>query len=496
MADLTLEALNDLQGIILTGYGHLNHAAFLFVQVRDAAKGKAWLLQVIPETTTAKPWPVRPDGTKEKPEAVLSVGFTHRGLSALGLPAETLASFSTEFVDGIAARASILGDSGESAPEKWDLGGPTSQEIHAVLMIDAREERLLEGRRAELRALIQKSDGGVVEVAAEEGMRPRTQREPFGFSADGISQPLIEGSAGNPMPGQWVVRTGEFILGYLNEFDVFPPSPSVPLAHDPGRLLPQFPGNAFPACRDLGRHGTYLVYRKLAQDVAGFWQFIEAHAEATAPAADPREKQYAMRLLAAKMMGRWPSGAPLVLSPDRDDPALRNDNSFTYRPTDEDGYACPIGAHVRRVNPRDSLRRIRDSLDESFRTSNQHRLLRRGVPYGEPLFGPMEIEHDRVPLGLQDDGHPRGLHFFAINADIQRQFEFVQQTWIDNPKFNGLEDNKDPITGDNDGTGHMTIQRRPVRRRIRNVPRFVTVKGGAYFFLPSITAMRFLAAET
>ncbi len=203
-----------------------------------------------------------------------------------------------------------------------------------------------------------------------------------------------------------------------------------------------------------------------------------------------------MVALAAKLMGRWPSGAPLVLAPDADDPALGGANLFLYRPTDPDGFACPVGSHIRRANPRDAFRRIADTAEESIRTSNQHRILRRSINYGEPLFPKQDLENGRAPVDLEDDGQPRGLHFMAINTDIQRQFEFIQETWLNNGTFNGLYDNKDPFIGDNDGTGTMTIQRQPVRHRVRDLPRFVHVRGGAYLFLPSITALRFLAGAS
>jgi deferrochelatase/peroxidase EfeB len=254
-----------------------------------------------------------------------------------------------------------------------------------------------------------------------------------------------------------------------------------------------FPENAVPDCRDFGRNGTYLVYRKLAQDVAGFWRFIEHASDGLGGAEDIEEKHKQMRWLAAKFTGRWPGGAPLTLSPDQDDAKLEKENNFTYRPEDMNGNACPIGSHIRRSNPRDSILRVKDTAEQSFRTSGEHRIIRRGIGYGEPLFPAEAIENPHVPMGIQDDGRPRGLQFFAINASIKRQFEFIQQTWLNNSKFNGLEDNKDPISGDNDGLSHMEIQSDPLRIRITGVPRFVTVKGGAYFFLPSITALNFLA---
>ncbi|NES46494.1 MAG: peroxidase, partial [Moorea sp. SIO2C4] len=171
-------------------------------------------------------------------------------------------------------------------------------------------------------------------------------------------------------------------------------------------------------------------------------------------------------------------------------PEIQDKNQFKYLPEDKEGYRCPIGAHIRRSNPRDSF--LDATPEDSFKLSNRHRIIRRGALYGEPLFPIGDIENGQLPVDIQDDGKPRGLHFFSINANIRRQFEFLQETWCNNPRFNSLYDSKDPIIGDNDGSGHMTIQRSLIRKRINNLPRFVTVKGGGYFFMPSITAMQFM----
>src|SRR5262249_40587191 len=224
----------------------------------------------------------------------------------------------------------------------------------------------------------------------------------------------------------------------------------------------------------------YLVYRKLEQKVAAFWQFIEANIDGKGLTLEQREQ--AATLLAAKFVGRWRSGAPLVLAPDADDPKLGMDdlrnNDFLFMPTDPDRLACPVAAHVRRSSPRDSL--MESPGAESLKTSNRHRVMRRSMPYGDHLV-------TNTVIGLKDDGKPRGLHFFALNANIKRQFEFIQQQWINNPKFNGLYDDRDPVVGNNDGNGHMSLQRPLGRKRLADVPRFVIVSGGAYFFLPSIT---------
>jgi Dyp-type peroxidase family len=482
MTVLSQEDRQEIQGILTTGFGHLRVAGFVFVRFADPAGGRAWLADLVPQVTTAAPWDVDDNGDKRKPGATLNVAFTFPGLVTLGLPPRTDETFPTEFAVGMAQRAAVLGDSGDSAPENWEIGGPRNEDLHALLIVYALDDAALDARLDELRATF---GAAVVEVASERGARTDRSREHFGFASDGISQPTIQGvRSEDAEPSPWVIRTGEFILGHLNELGLYPRSPAVAVADDPHGVLPRFPEEALPDYRDLGRNGTYLVYRKLRQDVAGFWRFLQDTLEAR-----PAE----MLATAAKLMGRWPSGAPLVLAPDADDPALATSNDFMYRLSDEVGHSCPVGAHVRRANPRDALKKIADSAEESIRTSNQHRLLRRGIPYGSALFPEERIEDGNAPVDLETDGAERGLQFFAINADTKRQFEFVQQTWLNNPTFAGLHANKDPIVGDNAGDGQMVVQRNPVRRHVNNIPRFVAVRGGAYLFIPSMAALRFLS---
>ena len=471
----------DIQGIIVTGYGDLSFSSYLFLHIEDTAQAKSWLGQIIKQTTTAK-WNTEPNGEVQKPQSALNIAFTWQGLQKLGLSAEVLeTSFAQEFVEGIAAshRARRLGDTGASAPENWEIGGTSTAEaatIHALLITQAKTQDELKNLCQEQRTLLESS--GVREVAtAQVGYLRDDSKEHFGFH-DSISQPEIEGSPKATAPSPSCIKAGEFILGYLNEYDVLPPTPTVnPTAdvHNNLKLVENAsPESDKPQPKDFGRNGSYLVFRQLQQDVAGFRRYIKEKSN------DAEE----MQLLAAKFVGRWPSGAPLVLAPDRDDENLGEDpgrnNAFGYMQKDPDGYRCPIGAHIRRTYPRDSLGA---DAQESLRNVNRHRILRRGALYGEPL-----------PEGtFEDDGKPRGLLFFCINADIESQFEFIQQTWLNNPKFNGLYNDKDPLVGDNDGSGQMTIQREPVRQRLTDLPRFVSVKGGGYFFLPSISALYFLA---
>lgn len=479
---------DDIQGIILTGYGHLLHTSSALFSVRNPDRALIWLKGILPAITTARPWQKRSDGSTDKPSLTLNLAFTHAGLTALGLLEPALNTFPREFTEGMAEpkRAETLGDTGDSAPDLWEFGGRTTTPVHLLLLLHGDSPERLE---AWLCQLLTGAEPGVSLITIEPGYRAPTFKEHFGFT-DSISQPSISGFQSSAADGSDIVATGEVLLGYPNGYGLLPISPVVPESADPAALLPPFPGGELPGMKDFGHNGSFLVYRKLAQDVAGFWGYIIEQTHKAHGAPDPE----AMKLMASKMVGRWPSGAPLTLAPERDDPGMVDKNNFTYLAEDADGHRCPIGAHIRRTHPRDSLQDAPGRL--SIVTSSRHRILRRGSLYGEPLYRLEDIEAGSLPLEIKDDGQPRGLHFFCLNSDIGRQFEFVQQTWSNNPRFNGLYDDKDPIIGDNDGTGQMTIQGCPVRQRLPNLPRFVSMKGGAYFFLPSLKSLRLLVQNT
>ena len=215
------------------------------------------------------------------------------------------------------------------------------------------------------------------------------------------------------------------------------------------------------------RNGSYLAYLRMEEHVGAFREFLRTQAYG---AADQQE------LLAAKLMGRWRSGAPLVLCPDKDDPALGGDlqrtNDFLYKEADPHGYRCPIGAHIRRMNPRDTAENMQ-----------RRKMIRRGGTYGSAL-----------PEGAPDDGVERGIAAFIGCSSLIRQFEFAMNVWVNDPTFKDLDNERDPIVGHHDGTIDMTIPKRPIRKRLRGLPAFTTIRGGAYFFLPGIRALRFLAS--
>ena len=489
------DVLADVQGFITSGYGHLSHAAYLFVQFQEAGAARRWLGLMTPAITSAKPWPTTPDGKKRKPMLACNIAFTADGLAALELPTRVLCTFPVEFQEGMTRqyRSRILGDTEESDPANWEFGGPTQPPIHAVVIVHAVSPAALERACEAQRALLAGTAGGVVELTAtmQSGYRPDGDHEPFGFH-DGIAQPSIAGITGDGVP------TGEFILGYANHYRIVPPTPAVPAAIDAEGVLPALdnPYHAHTRLHDLGLNGSYVVYRKLQQDVVGFWQFMKRETLRF----HGKEDAAAMVWLAARCVGRWPSGAPLALAPLADDPQLRDRNDFFYR-DDPGGLSCPLGAHVRRTNPRDDIKPY--PAAESLSMSEAHRLLRRARVFGPSLFDPNDLSDASSDacrtalLSLAEDGRARGIHFFCVNASIRSQFEFVQQTWCNNPRFGGLNDNKDPISGDNDRkdepSSHMTIPAQPLRLRTSALPRFVRVRAGAYFFMPSLKALDFLA---
>lgn len=466
--------LADIQGILARGYGNLKAARFLLLAIEDAAAAKRWLTEVAALLTPADRRPER---------LAVNLAFTADGLTRLGLSSAATGGFSFEFREGMtsAHRRRVLGDAGASVPDGWAWGGPSSAGIDILVLLYARDARELEQGLADLNG----NRAGVSEVGILPTV-PLTDREHFGFH-DGISQPVIEGlgRAGSPSN---TVRAGEFILGYLNEYGLYADSPTLDRSADPARMLP--PNPRAPDRADLGKNGSYLVVRQLAQEVTGFWQFVEGVASAFENEGDDQARVR----LAAKMMGRWPSGAPLVEAPEGDDPQLGDSNDFAYHHLDPHGLRCPKGSHIRRSHPRDSLDPDPGS-EKSVAIGKRHRVLRRGRQYGSWVSPLAPAEAPRGPEDEMAENDERGLYFMCLNANLARQFEFVQHTWVNNPKFDGLYDDPDPVVATQLGSERsFTVPAAPVRRRVTGVPTFVTVRGGAYFFLPGIRAVRYLAS--
>ena len=472
---------NDIQGLVLQGYGRLRAAAFLVLAITDGEHARGWLRRILPDVTL---------GDRRPKGRALNLAFTAGGLTRLGLPDEVMAGFSPEFLEGMTSphRSRLLGDAGAAAPEHWAWGGPDGPEVDALLLVYAQDEAGLSAYLAELRAGL--ATAGLAELATLD-TRDIGFGEHFGFR-DGLSQPTIIGS-GRQGPAMHELKPGELLLGYLNEHGQYPRSPLVPADQDPENLLPRrtagAAGTSAPVeprlsdAHDLGSNGSYLVVRTLSQDVGAFWHYADQATRGSDGAPDPEARTH----LAARLVGRWPSGAPLTRSPDRDRPEIAEDNDFGFHAADEQGHDCPLGAHIRRTNPRDSLPPD-PGTQGSIDVGKRHRLLRRGRPYGPP------VDVEEALAAGPDATDRRGLHFLALCADIARQFEFMSHTWVHNPNFSGLLDDADPLLGGHTGRGDsFTVQTAPVRRRLVGLPAFVTVRGGAYLFLPSARALHYLA---
>jgi Dyp-type peroxidase family len=461
----------DLQGLIAHGYPDLKAAAYVLLQVDDPAAARGWLANI---ATAVTPVPTRAT------DGALNIAFTSQGLVKLGLPADVILQFSDEFNAGMTTphRRRLFGDVGPSAPENWMWGGPSTPGPDVLLVIVARDVENLHQRASTLASAY----SGVSIIRTLDAEVDLDGKEHFGFT-DGISQPTIEGLSRRTDTPPNTIRAGEFLLGYVNEYGLYTDRPLLDRGLDPDGILAQDEQGSGKS--DLGRNGTYLVFRHLAQDVRGFWRFIAAATHAVEGSEDPHRRTW----LAAHLVGRWPSGAPVTLAPDADNPLLATANDFTYQYSDAFGYNCPIGAHVRRSHPRDSLDPAPGTA-RSVELDKRHRLLRRGREYGPPV--PPETLFADPPPGDPE----RGLFFICLGANIGRQFEFVQHSWVNNPKFGELYDEPDPMVGYHPGGSNFSIPADPVRRRYTNLPQFVTTRGGAYFFLPGLRALRYLASLT
>ena len=491
----------DMQGIILRGYAELPHSTFYLLNITDPGSFKQWLDERL------RRHDITTGGDSRGAQArALNVAFTAIGLNKLGVPTEPLAvpvdsesapydGFGLEFREGLVVphRSRFLGDVDESDPARWSWGG-TNQEAARADQIDLL--CLLYGETSDGVAQAWSGLAPARNVATVvyhlDVYLPADGKEHFGFT-DGVSQPTIRftkrdyDTTERADRAMHVVEAGEFILGYENANRRMPLSPAV-RQDDPARarLLPRlkersvFRRSPLDTLRDFGRNGTYLALRQLHQNVGLFRQFLRANA------GDDRMNQ---DRLAARVIGRWPSGAPLTVWPDADpwsdnpraSPTPAELNSFGYDADDRYGHRCPIGAHIRRGNPRDSTAHV-DGEIHSLRRVNFHRLLRRGRLYGDP-----------VPSNGQQvsDADSRGLAFLCLNTDLRRQFEFVQQTWISSDKFGGLLDERDPLVGH---SGQFTLQGAMGSEHACGLRRFVVVRGGSYFFLPGMRALRYLAA--
>lgn len=471
---MELLELKDIQGYIIRGYSHMMFSRYVFLKIEDAQKAKEFIASQINSLTTAE----YIDDKSKLSDTSLNIAFTAIGLKAIGLHEENVKTFSTEFREGMDTphRQRILGDTDSSAPENWRWGAIYQQPVHISLMVFGKNKDICLQYYQTLK--LQYETHGLKEVIYIDGQTLPFNKEHFGFR-DGISQPAIKGSGRYGLPDN-TINTGEFILGYKNEYDVFPDTPLLNKEQGNMNLLQSDAGGS--GMKDLGKNGSYLVMRQLEENVELFWNFMN---EKTKNADGSINEKESIKL-ASKMVGRWPSGAPLTKFPDADPGVMTDDNDFGYAKYDKDGTKCPFGSHLRRCNPRDNFEDNHAKL--SLKLTKKHRIIRRARLYGEPHLG--------SPTNTKPEGEV-GLLFNCFNADISRQFELIQFTWAASSKIKQLYNDPDPLIGvkenpiDNQPQ-NFTIQSCPVNKTIEGLPSFITTKGGGYFFFPAISAVRYL----
>jgi len=531
---MTLD-INDIQGNIIKAYGHFNlpKVRYVFLKVANPDVGRAFIQALLDQDfiTRAGSW------SSKNPAAITTnIAFTYNGLKILGVPSASLSTFPSEFSEGMKTRRSILGDDGISSPEHWDPIWQNDENIHIWMsfngrttedvinryndvkeLIDSLDEfngeagvELLSGHRAANGKLQDYQEGAALEI---NGLP--TRKEHFGFD-DGISDPFFKGcgqpaayvvGGGKPKasasdsgvdltsPNSWApLETGEFILGHHDE------ASEIPLA---------------PIPHDLSKNGSFMVYRKLHENVKAFNDYLDNLSE---DYAEGREA------LAAKMVGRWKNGAPLASFPTEAEATIFGDKyaaavanlgkganaqenianlkvfqdldiqlrGFNYN-ADIEGSSCPMGAHIRRTNPRGALEfGVEDAYQTPGALIDRRRILRRGLPYG------------KFERGATNDNGDHGIIFMAINASIKRQFEFVQQQWVNYGNDFKLANDRDPILGNHPTDEHtgcpmgrMIIEGSKEEKKAPffcgNIPRFVETRGGDYFFIPSMTAVQLIA---
>ncbi len=504
---------SQIQSLVFGGLGFMPFGECLIVELgEDRARARAWLAAIAPEIA----WD---DGRRLDRDAVLTLALGPRALGRLGLPADAIETFPAAFVDGMTTpgRDRILGDTGANAAAGWWWG---STGADAVLLVYGRGDESVAKLAERIGALCDAHGQSVVRrIPLRDNPAEKADRkEPFGY-LDGVSQPVIRGTyraARAPDPIH-LVEPGEFILGYPDNRGNVPPGPALAALADPEAMLPiaadcyAFGRSIVDGPREIGRNGSFLVIRQLEQDVDRFHGYCGAEAARLATRfAEPY--RVIPEFIGAKLIGRWPDGSSLVRNPYRSasdvegdarlptpgpmarpaskpadanaipsPPAVtrtaharaHDDNDFLFGTEDPEALRCPFGAHVRRANPRDSLQ---PGSAEQVSISNRHRVLRIGRQYAP------------------QEGQKPGLLFMCLNADIERQFEFVQQTWLASPAFHGLAGEVDPLAGSGStGQNGFTVPTRDGPVRLTPLQQFVTMRGGGYFFLPGRRLVDYLA---
>jgi deferrochelatase/peroxidase EfeB len=513
----------DIQAIAKSAFGSLKAARYMLLRVSDADTARQWLGSLAPASVADLP---------VKHQKICQIAFTAAGLRAVGVGCEVVKRFSPEFVEGMAGssnRSLRLGDICDNAPERWRWGAGDN-EPHVLLMLFS-DKCEIEAFASWMLSDAMAAGLTKVEVLPDSDM---DKHEPFGFR-DGVSQPSFDWERPRT-PGARadqdytnLIALGELLLGYRNEYGLLTERPWLESSERNAGMLR-------PSGYDLGRNGSYLVYRQLKQDVRGFWRWVDA--EATRCGITKVQ-------LAESMVGRKLDGGPLDdLTLGRAIPGVdarhESNNDFLFD-TDPGGLSCPIGAHIRRANPRtgdmpggrkgpiDTLLTMlgltarcdryptsstlpwpRNTTvwpflrpdDDAIASARFHRILRRGREYGAKL------EPDAALAAAPADDGERGIHFLCLNANIARQFEFVQGAWLASAKFAALTGEQDPLLGNRrpfpdtplanppePTAGFSRPAARPQCRHASALPQFVHVVGGAYFFLPGLTALKWITSD-
>tara|TARA_R110002096_G_scaffold257381_1_gene450748 strand:+ start:69474 stop:71150 length:1677 start_codon:yes stop_codon:yes gene_type:complete len=544
--------LDDIQGNIIRAYGKFGYpkARHFFLHVKTETdkhelnnelnkKARHFIRELRRYITTAHRWKPalgsgeagskneEPDGNIERPEVTINVAFSWRGLQAMGLPTRTLSGMPPEFIDGMANRAYILGDVGKSDTSQWDDIWRNSitekdKDVHILISmnvgIDRTTSTIYESKLNEqtkwLRELCLKSDGAVSildgvgpdgldyqEACANLATPESSSKEHFGY-ADGFGNPVFEGQypveiekervigRGKYIPNDegvltWEpIATGEFLLGHPDEAQELPEAPM------PSSFL---------------RNGSFMAYRKLHQNTYTFDKYVSEKAKTYKEVYEIESEDIAKQTLSAKMVGRWRNGVPLIVAPTWEDlqefvkkwagkeqtPEYKQRLiDFTYA-EDHYGEKCPVSAHIRRGNPRDMLDPAAylgaKESENGSSLNKRRRILRRGLPYG--VF---EKE------GSKKDDRDHGIIFIAICASLFRQFEFVQQQWMQYGMDFRSGNDTCPVIGNHDVqvSKHVIPAGKDSEKGpfiADGLPQFVETHGGEYFFIPSMTALRMIA---
>lgn len=492
----------DTQALVKTGFDNLG-CTLLLLRIEEVASARTWLRkQIMGVASTSQ------IGHDKPPvEQTLQMALTAAGLRTLGCQ-DILGQFAAEFSTSLADapnRSQRLGDIARNAPANW-LWGIDEREPHVLLMLFAGKDQIT----AVSTDLQNEALGAGLSLVQSLSTSDMNGFEPFGFK-DGVSQPSIDWD-GTRDPGSDAgmnyhnrIAIGEFLLGYRNEYGLYSERPVLPADDPTAQSLPI--AEEQPDQRDLGRNSSYLVLRQLQQDVNGFWRWVYQEANGSDNVAAS---------MAEAMVGRHINGEPFtklghqtipgVDPPKRDQP--RND--FTYT-KDRPGQVCPVGAHIRRANPRTGdypdgrtglVRKLLTLLgltgkaeDDRIASARFHRLLRRGREYGYALPA-------ADAAYAANGGSEAGLHFICLNANLARQFEFIQGAWLANAKFAGMTNEQDPLLGNREpfppgqSTDRFTRPQAEGPCRVATgLPQFITVRGGAYFLLPGLKALTWLLAD-